>query len=86
MKRMDIKHVNVKFLYSVKCTYDIPSAISSSFFFFFAIYSSVLGSTQFLTLGSTHHLFSGNGVGGGLGVSCESGVANQVPLFPALSD
>ena len=84
MNRMDIKHVNVKFLYSVKCTYDIPSTISS--FFFFAIYSAVLGSTQFLTLGSTHHSFSGNGVAGGLGVSCESGVANQVPLFPALSD
>ena len=55
-------------------------------FFFFAIYSAVLGNTLFLKLGSTHHSFSGNGVGGGLGVSCESGVADQVPLFPALTD
>ena len=48
---MDIKHVNVKFLYSVKYTYDIPSTIYS-FFFFFAIYSAVLGNTLIFKLGS----------------------------------
>ena len=79
---MDIKHVNVKFLYSVKYTYDIPSTIYS----FSAIYSAVLCNTLFLNLGSTHHSFSGSGVCEGLGVSCESGVADQVPLFPSLTD
>lgn len=73
MARMNNKHANMKFSYSVDCIYHVNNIF----------YSAGLGNIPILNLECAHQLLSANVLGWRAVGICELGITNQISTFPS---